>query len=345
MLFLLFSAKNFHFGPLSSMVPLRSKVLYFNLPPCYGVLLLPIALSQHTDNPIVCTSLKIFYQFRRHFKSISASTMASICNNHLFPPSFIDSTFSLWEKKGLKCFEDLFINNVFANFSELSSSFSLPPSHIFRFFQIRHCVSPLFAGFPSLPTKSAWEEVFKLNPHKGGIISRIYATIWSQDDFYNIKTISAWEEELGLELEDDYWGRALDNIRTTTSCARLSFIQFKVVHRAHLSRSKLSKIYPNVPDMCEKCKLSPCNLSHMFALCPKLQNFWNSFFETMSDVLKIKLDVCPLIAIFGVSSQHQPLNHKQASVVAFASLLARHRILLSWTPQLNSTTPLYISLA
>ncbi len=83
--------------------------------------------------------------------------------------------------------------------------------------------------------------------------------------------------------------------------------------------------------VCEKCKLSPCNLSHMFALCPKLQNFWNSFFKIVSDVLKIKLDICPLIAIFGVPSQCQPLNHKQGSAVTFASLLARSRILLSWT--------------
>ncbi len=81
---------------------------------------LPMSPSHYTDNPIVCSSLKIFFQFLRHFKFTSASTMAPIHKNHLFLPPFSDSVFSLWEKKGLKCFEDLFINNVFASFSELS---------------------------------------------------------------------------------------------------------------------------------------------------------------------------------------------------------------------------------
>ncbi len=212
---------------------------------------LPMSLSHYTDNPIVCSSLKTFFQFRRHFKFTSASTMAPIHKNHLFLPPFSDSVFALWEKKGLKCFEDLFINNVFASFSELSLSFNLPSSHLFRYFQIRHCASSLFSGFPSLPTKSPWEEAFKLNLHMGGIISKIYAIILSKDNYHNIKIIKAWEEELDLEFEDDYWSRVLDKIRTTTSCARFSFIQFKTIHRAHLSKAKLSKIYPNVSDVCD----------------------------------------------------------------------------------------------
>ncbi len=137
----------------------------------------------------------------------------------------------------------------------------------------------------------------------GGIISKIYAIILSKDNSHKIKIIRAWEEELDLEFEDDYWSRVLDNVRTITSCARISFIQFKTIHRAHLSKAKLSKIYPNVSDLCDKCKLSPCNLSHMFAFCPKLQNFWNSFFKIVSDVLGVELIVCPLIAIFGVPSR------------------------------------------
>lgn len=79
----------------------------------------------------------------------------------------------------------------------------------------------------------------------------MYAIILSEDNFQNIKTIRAWEEELVLKFEDDYWNRVLDNVRTTTSCARFSFIQFKTIHSAPLSKEKLSKMYPNVSDECE----------------------------------------------------------------------------------------------
>lgn len=76
---------------------------------------------------------------------------------------------------------------------------------------------------------------------------------------------------------------------------------------------------------------------HMFA-----QNFLNFFFEIVSNVLKIKLDICPLTAIFLV-----PFFDKEGSVVAFASLLVWHRILLSWCEYcyivVLPTTPFYIS--
>lgn len=102
-------------------------------------------------------------------------------------------------------------------------------------------------------------------------------------------------------------------------------------HRAHLSKAKLSKIDPNVSDMCDECKLSPCSLGHMFVFCPKLQNYWITFFKIVSDILRDMLAVCPLIAIFGVPPQCQPLNRRHADIMAFASLLARRGILVCWT--------------
>ncbi len=54
--------------------------------------------------------------------------------------------FSFWAKNRLKCFEDLFINNAFASFSELSSSLNLPSSHLFRYFQSRHWSSVLWVS-------------------------------------------------------------------------------------------------------------------------------------------------------------------------------------------------------
>lgn len=148
---------------------------------------LPTSPSHYKDNPIVFSPLKILFQFRHHFKFTSASTMTPIHNNHLFLPTFSDSVFFFWEKKCLICFGDLFINNMFASFSELLSSFNLPSSHLFRYFQIWHCASSMFSGFPSLPTKSPWEEAFKLNLHMGGIISKIYVIILSNDNSHSIK--------------------------------------------------------------------------------------------------------------------------------------------------------------
>lgn len=225
---------------------------------------LPISVSRYTDNPIVCTSLKIFHQFWRHFKLTSASTMASPLPLHRFYVCFIGKEGSemLWTIVSL------------IMFLRPSPTYLWHSSYLFSPISLFYWTS-VFSWLPSLPSKSAWEEMFGLNSHVSDVTPRIYTLIWSKNNSYNIKSLV-----LGK--------RVLDNIRTTTSCARLS---------------------------------------DPFPLTFRL----NSFFTIVSDVLKIKLDICPLIAIFGVPSQYHLLNHKQGSIVAFASLIARCRILLSWT--------------
>lgn len=77
---------------------------------------------------------------------------------------------------------------------------------------------------------------------------------------------STWERELGMLLEDEVMDHAVDNIRSTTSSASLGLIQFKVLHRVHFSRSKLSIIYPYLKDECDRCHGSSCNLINIFFL-------------------------------------------------------------------------------
>uniref|UniRef100_A0A3B3RIR3 Reverse transcriptase domain-containing protein n=1 Tax=Paramormyrops kingsleyae TaxID=1676925 RepID=A0A3B3RIR3_9TELE len=82
--------------------------------------------SKYTKNPVVCTSLKIWRQFRQHFNLAAASVFGPIRKNHLFLPSTLDSTYALWENKGLLYFSDLFIDGVFGSFSDLTKKFSIP---------------------------------------------------------------------------------------------------------------------------------------------------------------------------------------------------------------------------
>lgn len=81
-----------------------------------------------------------------------------------------------------------------------------------------------------------------------------------------------------------FWVAALQAVNATTSCARLSLIQFKVLHRLHYSKAKLSRIFPDkYDDRCARCTQAPCNLTHMYWSCPKLFNFWKLFFDYLKD--------------------------------------------------------------
>uniref|UniRef100_A0A3B5PRH3 Reverse transcriptase domain-containing protein n=1 Tax=Xiphophorus maculatus TaxID=8083 RepID=A0A3B5PRH3_XIPMA len=291
---------------------------------------LPIKPSLFTNNQVVLNTLKIWFQFRKRFKFVGASSLCPLTNNHLFPPSLSDPSFSVWYDRGLKQIRDLYTSGVFDSFTNLSSRYNLPGTHLFRYLQIRNFASKCFPNFPSIPPEQPWEQIIAYNPLQKGMISKIYRFILNLrvDSFVKIR--NAWDKELGIQLTQDIWDDAIDRIRSSSSCARLSLIQFKVVHRIHFSKSRLSQIYPDVVDICDKCKGSPCNLGHMFFLCPKLYNFWSNYFTIMSSVLKVNLQPCPFVAIFGILNPTLVLSSAQMEIVAFTSLLARRTLLLHW---------------
>uniref|UniRef100_A0AAR2KLP1 Reverse transcriptase domain-containing protein n=1 Tax=Pygocentrus nattereri TaxID=42514 RepID=A0AAR2KLP1_PYGNA len=300
---------------------------------------LPTKPSLYTDNQVVLNTLKIWYQFRRHFKFNSASSLSPLHNNHLFPPSILDSAFSLWADKGITQCKHLYVDGVFDSFANLSSRHGLPGTHLFRYFQVRNFVAKCLPSFPSLPLVQCWETMLSMVPHHRGVISKLYNLIMSISDYSDLKLKGKWEEELGIQMEEGIWEQAVDGIRSTTSCARLGLIQFKVLYRAHFSKSRLSKLYPEVKDVCDRCYGSPCDLSHMFFLCPALKGFWTGYFTIMTTVLGVQVQPCALIAIFGVSDRSLALGTMQSGIIAFTSLLARRCLLLLW----KSTKPPSIS--
>ncbi|XP_053494886.1 uncharacterized protein LOC128616317 [Ictalurus furcatus] len=62
-----------------------------------------------------------WYQFRRRFKFVGASSLCPLSNNHLFPPSCLDSTFSVWYDEGIKQVKNLNADGVFGSFANLEA--------------------------------------------------------------------------------------------------------------------------------------------------------------------------------------------------------------------------------
>ena len=135
----------------------------------------------------------------------------------------------------------------------------------------------------------------------------------------------------------------VQRIRSSTPSARLELIQFKVLHRVHFSKTRLSKIFPSIIDQCERCHSSPCNLSHMFYFCSKLNTFWSDYFDILSKVLGFAIQTNPLIAIFGVTSGCRTrISSIQSDMLAFTSLLARRCILLLWKSSKAPSTSMWL---
>lgn len=200
--------------------------------------------SSFTSSPVATSKLKIWFQFRKQFTFLTRTTSSPLLRNYAFKPAFTDSTLTLWHDKGLKCFQDFYKEGVFCSFTDLANEFSLPPSHLFRYFQIKNCVKVIFRSFPQLPREQTWDDLLQLNLSQTSLISKVYGTIQSYDDHLNSRTKEAWEKELGLTFDVDWWDLVLGHIHKTSICARLTLIQFKVVFRCHYSKNPTITDFP-----------------------------------------------------------------------------------------------------
>ena len=173
------------------------------------------------------------------------------------------------------------------------------------------------------------DSILALDPGQKQLISSIYSLINSSLDSPASGPKYSWEQELGVTLPDDYWEQVLRLVHSSSICARHGLLQCKVVHKVHYTNLRLSRIYPNVTDSCNRCKQSPADHSHMFWSCPGLATFWSEIFKTLSTAYNTTISPQPLLALFGAPLQPFASRVIQ-NVLAFTTLLARRLILFKW---------------
>ena len=285
--------------------------------------------SPYTKNVIVKKSLKIWVQFRRHFGLQSFSINAPLAANHVFHPSLVDGAFSTWSGLGIRTFKDLFVENVFASFQQLSDEYTIPKQHFFRYLQIRSFVHRTFPSFPNLPDDSVLDTFLAPLTFKGAI-SQIYDDICClrPESLNSIK--ACWEGDLGEEITEEVWDEILRRVHGSSICARHGLIQCKLLHRIYYTKARLARIYDNVSPDCDRCQQSPADLIHTFWLCPSIYNYWTEVFRSISGIVGQRVEPTPLGALFGVFPSLPSLSKLESDVLAFVTLLARRLILINW---------------
>lgn len=297
-----------------------------------SLLCLPLTLSStaHSSSVVVKNCLRIWNQFRRHFRLQDIPVSAPIHSNPLFTPSVMDKAFLIWKDLGIVSIKQLYISGIFASFSQLTQIFNLQPSHLFRYLQVRDFVRRHFPCFPALPSSILTDTILCVNPILKGSISTLYNTLLKTQTITSDALRNAWTAELGEEIGPAAWEHALHWVHSSSVCARHGILQCKVIHRVHWSKSKLARIHPDIDPNCDKCHQEPANLSHMFWSCPSLAPFWARIFDSLSAITSANIQPSPLLALFGVLPIGLSLPSYFAEFVAFLTLLARRAILLRW---------------
>ena len=118
----------------------------------------PLPLSKHlyTNNPVVHDSIKIWVQFRTHFKNRNALLSAAVYGNHLFFPALGGTAFREWYRAGVECVKNLFKDGVFMSAAQLEKEYGIPSkTNYLIYFQVREFVRKTFSSSLAIP-QSGW---------------------------------------------------------------------------------------------------------------------------------------------------------------------------------------------
>lgn len=170
-----------------------------------------------------------------------------------------------------------------------------------------------------------------------GAISKFYVIIQNVNNTSSIPFKEAWGRELNEEISDEMWENSIKNIHDSSINARHTLIQFKVVHRLHYSPSRLQKVFPGVSFQCIKCHSEEGTLSHLFLLCHKLQSFWASLFEFLTNAFSHLCNLDPFTVLFGVANPDCVKSRFEAKAISLSTLLARNLILQFWKSEMSPT--------
>ncbi len=77
---------------------------------------------------------------------------------------------------------------------------------------------------------------------------------------------TAWEDDLEIDIEDWQWDEAQEQVNSSSLCIRHGLIQFKILHRLHLSKLKLSKVFSSVEPICDRCGQTPAPVTRTYVL-------------------------------------------------------------------------------
>lgn len=87
-------------------------------------------------------------------------------------------------------------------------------------------------------------------------------------------------------------------------------MQFKELHRNHLSKAKLAKCFPGTDEAHNTCASVLTHVAHTICLCSKVTGFWKNFSTIISEILETETIPCSFTAVFDVALYYPELKHE-----------------------------------
>lgn len=107
---------------------------------------------------------------------------------------------------------------------------------------------------------------------------------------------------------------------------RIKLLQSKWLMRTYITPVKLSRWSPSIPDTCIKCLEEKGTLYHCVWECPKLNEYWKTVVEALSEVVGVKVPHQTKLCILGIYPSSFSVTSKQMTLIDLGLLQARRTI-------------------
>ena len=167
------------------------------------------------------------------------------------------------------------------------------------------------------------------------LISIFYQALLPNSSLTSHATKQAWETDIGAVIEDFDWQEMWTYANEISVCNRTKSIQYRILHRIHITPALKNKMDAAVSPLCFKCKAETGNHIHCFWSCVKLQNYWCDIVTELSAIFSVPIELNPMCLLLGLPDNRlRRVEHKRLfNLLTFA---ARKNILLFW---INDAAP------
>lgn len=115
------------------------------------------------------------------------------------------------------------------------------------------------------------------------------------------------------------------------SRTNIRLIQYKIIHRTHITQHRMHIMGLTGSDICTHCTLSTTDdYLHAFWLCPPIQNFWKEITTTLSRFLGCNVPLSPSVCILGDLDTLNTGSKQIIIPLLVALTIAKKTILLNW---------------
>lgn len=236
--------------------------------------------------------------------------------------------FPLWHKKGITHLYHIFQNNSFIPFNTLIQKFGVGKEEFLHYQQIKHIIKSKNISSGTVQPSLLINQIMDITCLKK-IISKLYKIITTSKHQITLP-LKKWENNLGISPNPDFWMNICKNIYTMTTNANLQLIQYKTLHRIHLTQSRLHKMELSETDICLQCTTgSTDNYLHATWDCTPVHSFWALVTDKLSNILGCRVPLHPSLCLLGDTSQiHLPNKYHNPLLISLA--IAKKIIFQNW---------------